>query len=220
MFLGVFVFCSLGTGWQLWVQSWQIHKTLQNSNHFANAKGFEQKKTFPSSTPLGIMKLCCLRFFFWWGGCVQLRDVCSWLVLRNESSPYRSVLCFSLIRLKHMNSMALLVELNGTIIYTLYIQTLPWKLFAPPKHTLDTFSRGVWMFKVWFIIMSTGGDNGHWASCTWSLPISASFSRSRMLDEETKSMKARENVQDFQTLRIAGCNIISPWGLPGPYTCS
>ena len=59
-----------------------------------------------------------------------------------------SVLCFSLIRLKHMNIIALLVELNRTIIYTLYIQTLPWKLFAPPKHTLATFSGGVWMSKV------------------------------------------------------------------------
>ena len=70
-----------------------------------------KKKDVSILHPTGDHETLLPAYFFFWGGCVQLRDVCSWLVLRNESSPYRQcfVFFFDLFG-TYMNIMALLVE--------------------------------------------------------------------------------------------------------------
>lgn len=69
-------FCSLGTGWQLWVQSWQIHKKScrTQTKNFANAKGFEKSQTTIHPDPTGNHET-----LVGWG-CVQLRAACSSLI--------------------------------------------------------------------------------------------------------------------------------------------
>ena len=67
MFLGVFV--RWGQGGSCGSKARQIHKTLQNSNHFANAKGFEKKTTIhPDRDPTGDDETLVPAFFFFFGG--------------------------------------------------------------------------------------------------------------------------------------------------------